>query len=47
LLDALHKAVLPAGSLANGWGFALDRTGQNTRAFAVLQQWRGGVLVAV
>jgi branched-chain amino acid transport system substrate-binding protein len=47
LLDALHKAVLPAGSLANGWGFALDRTGQNTRAFAVLQQWQGGVLVAV
>jgi branched-chain amino acid transport system substrate-binding protein len=47
LLDALHKAVLPAGSLANGWGFALDRTGQNTRAFAVLQQWRDGVLAAV
>jgi len=47
LLDALHKTVLPAGSLANGWGVALDRTGQNTRAFAALQQWQGGVLVAV
>jgi branched-chain amino acid transport system substrate-binding protein len=47
LLDALHKTVLPAGSLANGWGVALDRTGQNTQAFAVLQQWRDGVLVAV
>ena len=47
LLDALHKAVLPAGSLVNGWGFALDRTGQNTRAFAMLQQWRGGVLAPV
>jgi branched-chain amino acid transport system substrate-binding protein len=47
LLDALRKTVLPAGSLANGWGFALDRTGQNSQAFAVLQQWRGGALVAV
>jgi branched-chain amino acid transport system substrate-binding protein len=47
LLDALHKTVLPAGSLANGWGVALDRTGQNTQAFAVLQQWRDGVLVSL
>lgn len=47
LLDALHKTMLPAGSLANGWGVAFDRTGQNTRAFPVLQQWRDGALLTV
>ena len=47
LLDALHKTVLPAGALANGWGVAFDKTGQNTSAFATLQQWRNGALVAV
>jgi len=47
LLDALHKIVLPAGSLANGWGVAFDKTGQNTGAFATLQQWRNGELLAV
>ncbi len=47
LLDALHKTALPAGSLANGWGVAFDKTGQNTGAFATLQQWRSGALVRV
>jgi branched-chain amino acid transport system substrate-binding protein len=47
LLDALHKTVLPAGAFANGWGVAFDKTGQNTRSFATLQQWRDGALVTV
>jgi branched-chain amino acid transport system substrate-binding protein len=47
LLDALHKLQLPAGALANGWGVAFDKTGQNTGAFATLQQWRKGKLVSV
>lgn len=44
LLDALRKLDLPIGTLANGWGVAFDRNGQNTRAFASLQQWQGGML---
>ena len=47
LLDALRKTSLPAGSLANGWGVAFDKSGQNTAAFATLQQWRNGALVSV
>jgi branched-chain amino acid transport system substrate-binding protein len=47
LLDALRKTSLPAGRLANGWGVAFDRNGQNTLASVDLQQWRGGRLVAV
>jgi ABC-type branched-subunit amino acid transport system substrate-binding protein len=47
LLDALRRCDIPAGSLANGFGVAFDKTGQNTRSFAVLQQWRGQVLQAV
>jgi branched-chain amino acid transport system substrate-binding protein len=47
LLDALRKTDVAEGTLANGFGVSFDKTGQNTRSFAVLQQWRGGVLVAV
>ena len=46
LLAALRQTSLPPGALANGWGVAFDRTGQNTRAFATLQQWRSGTLGA-
>ena len=47
LLDALRKTNLPAGALANGWGAAFDKTGQNTSAFATLQQWQNGGLVTL
>jgi branched-chain amino acid transport system substrate-binding protein len=47
LLDALRRTDIPAGTLANGWGTLFDKTGQNTRTFATLQQWRDGGLVAV
>ncbi len=47
LLDALRKTTLNAGALANGWGVAFDKFGQNTRAFATLQQWQGGVLTTI
>ncbi|HQT65410.1 MAG TPA: ABC transporter substrate-binding protein [Acidocella sp.] len=47
LLDTLRKTDLPPGSLANGWGVAFNKDGQNDRAFAVLQQWRGGTLQSV
>jgi branched-chain amino acid transport system substrate-binding protein len=40
LLDALHRTDIPAGTLANGWGAAIDRNGQNGRSSVVLQQWR-------
>ena len=45
LLDALRKTTLPAGALANGWGVAFDKTGQNTASFPVLQEWRGQALM--
>ncbi len=45
LLAALRQSSLPVGALANGWGVAFDKTGQNTRAFATLQQWRAGTLI--
>lgn len=47
LLDALRGTDIPPGTLANGWGVQFDKTGQNTRSFAALQQWRGGSLVPV
>jgi branched-chain amino acid transport system substrate-binding protein len=47
LLDALRKTTAPAGTLANGWGVSFDKTGQNTAAFATLQQWRKGGLATV
>jgi branched-chain amino acid transport system substrate-binding protein len=47
LLDALRKADIPTGTLANGWGVQFDRSGQNTRSFATLQQWQGQALVSL
>jgi branched-chain amino acid transport system substrate-binding protein len=47
LLAALQKTDIPAGTLANGFGVAFDKTGQNTRSFASVQQWKGGALVAL
>jgi branched-chain amino acid transport system substrate-binding protein len=47
LLDALRRADIPPGTLANGFGVAFDKTGQNARSFAILQQWRSQVLAAV
>jgi branched-chain amino acid transport system substrate-binding protein len=47
LLDGLRRTDLAAGTLANGFGVAFDKDGQNTRSFAVLQKWRGQVLTAV
>jgi branched-chain amino acid transport system substrate-binding protein len=47
LLDSLRATTLPPGALANGWGVAFDKSGQNTASFPTLQQWRGGSLVAV
>jgi branched-chain amino acid transport system substrate-binding protein len=40
-LDAIRRSDVPAGGLANGFGAAFDRTGQNTRSFVTLQQWSG------
>jgi branched-chain amino acid transport system substrate-binding protein len=47
LLDGLRKVDIPAGTLANGFGVAFDKTGQNTRSFATARQWRGQQLVAL
>jgi branched-chain amino acid transport system substrate-binding protein len=47
LLNLLRKADIPAGTLANGWGVQFDKSGQNTRGFAALQQWQGQALVSV
>ncbi len=47
ILEALRKTDRPVGSLVNGWGVAFNKDGQNDRAFAVLQQWRGGALQSV
>jgi branched-chain amino acid transport system substrate-binding protein len=44
LLDALRRVSIPSGTLANGWGVAFDKMGQNQLAFANLQQWQSGVL---
>jgi ABC-type branched-subunit amino acid transport system substrate-binding protein len=43
-LDALRKTDIPLGGLENGFGVAFDHTGQNTRSFVTLQQWRGQAL---
>jgi branched-chain amino acid transport system substrate-binding protein len=45
LLDTLRRADISTGTLANGWGVQFDKSGQNTRSFATLQQWRGQALV--
>jgi branched-chain amino acid transport system substrate-binding protein len=47
LLDALRRTDIAAGTLANGFGVAFDKSGQNTRSFAILQQWRAQVLAPV
>ncbi len=47
LLDALRRTDIASGTLANGFGVAFDKNGQNSRSFAVLQQWRGQALAAV
>ncbi len=47
LLDALRRTDIATGTLANGWGVAFDKTGQNTRSFATLQQWQGQTLVGL
>jgi hypothetical protein len=43
-LESLRRVNIPTGTLANGWGVAFDRNGQNQLAFANLQQWQSGVL---
>jgi branched-chain amino acid transport system substrate-binding protein len=40
LLDALRRANLRPGALANGFGAQFDHSGQNLRSFVTLQQWR-------
>lgn len=47
LLDALRKVDIAPGTLANGWGVAFDKNGQNSRAFVSLQQWKNGALTAL
>jgi branched-chain amino acid transport system substrate-binding protein len=47
LLDALRRTDIPTGKLANGFGAAFDKNGQNTRSFAILQQWRGQTLTDI
>jgi branched-chain amino acid transport system substrate-binding protein len=47
LLGALRGTDIAAGTLANGFGVAFDKTGQNTRSFVVLQQWKNYALTAL
>jgi branched-chain amino acid transport system substrate-binding protein len=47
LLDAMRKIDIPTGNLANGFGVAFDKSGQNTRSLVTLQQWRHQQLIAV
>jgi branched-chain amino acid transport system substrate-binding protein len=47
LLGALRGADIPAGTLANGFGVAFDKNGQNTMSFVGLQQWKDFALTAV
>jgi branched-chain amino acid transport system substrate-binding protein len=47
LLDSLRRVDIPTGTLANGFGASFDKNGQNTRSFAILQQWHGQTLTAV
>ncbi len=45
LLDTLRQSNAPMGDLPNGFGVQFDHTGQNTRSFVTLQQWRNGGLM--
>jgi branched-chain amino acid transport system substrate-binding protein len=47
LLDALRRTDIATGTLANGFGVAFDKSGQNTRSFAILQQWNAQGLAAL
>ena len=47
LLAALRKTDIPLGTLANDFGVAFDKNGQNTRSFSSVQQWKNGALVAL
>jgi branched-chain amino acid transport system substrate-binding protein len=47
LPGSLETQARQPGALANGWGFALNKAGQNTASFAALQQWRDGRLVTI
>jgi branched-chain amino acid transport system substrate-binding protein len=47
LLDTLRTTNIPPGTLANNFGAAFDKSGQNTRSFAILQQWHSLSLSAV
>jgi branched-chain amino acid transport system substrate-binding protein len=47
LLDSLRRADISTGTLANGWGVQFDKSGQNSRSFAALQQWQGQALVSL
>lgn len=46
--DDVRSAAIDAnvslGDYPNGWGLKFDGTGQNTRVFAVIQQWQEGSL---
>jgi len=44
---AALAANVPAGAYPNGWGLKFDETGQNTRMFAAILQWQGGMPVVV
>lgn len=45
--EAALKADIPLGKGINGFGLKFDATGQNARAFSVVQQWQEGRLTAV
>jgi len=47
LLAALRGTNIAQGALPNGYGIAFDRSGQNTRSFVTLQQWRDQTLLPV
>jgi len=44
---AAYEADIPIGGGINGFGLKFDPTGQNERAFSVVQQWQEGRLAAV
>lgn len=45
--EAAVRADIPLGKGINGFGLRFDATGQNERAFSVVQQWQEGRLQAV
>ena len=45
--EAALAANIPIGKGINGFGLKFDATGQNRRAFSVVQQWQEGSLQAV